>query len=99
MGASSANVSRNMFNEQNRYIQTVLQAGVPVMDADYNDGEQSFYTQLRRAITNTIGDGSRGDAFLISGIPANNDFTINGGDLGDMGPETLYVKGHQPCVR
>jgi hypothetical protein len=98
MGASSANVSRNMFNEQNRYIQTVLQAGVPVMDADYNDGEQSFYTQLRRAITNTIGDGSRGDAFLISGIPANNDFTINGGDLGDMGPETLYVKGHQATL-
>jgi hypothetical protein len=98
MGESSATVSRNMFNERNRYVQTVLQAGVPVMDADYNDGEQSFYTQLRRAITNTIGDGSRGDAFLISAIPANNDFTVNGGDLGDEGPETLYVKGHQATL-
>jgi hypothetical protein len=98
MGESSATVSRNIYDEANRYVQTVLQAGVPLMDADYNDGEQSFYTQLRRAITNTIGDGSRGDAFLISAIPANNDFTVNGGDLGDEGPETLYVKGHQTTL-
>ncbi|HUU60448.1 MAG TPA: hypothetical protein VMZ50_12980, partial [Phycisphaerae bacterium] len=95
MGASSANITRNMYDELNRYVELVMQAGVPVVDADLNDFYQSIYTQLRRSITNSIGDGARGDGFLVSAIPADNDFTVNGADLGDEGPETLYVKGHQ----
>jgi hypothetical protein len=95
MGASSASISRRTFDESNRYVQLILQQGVPVVDSDVNEGQESAYTQLRRTIVNSIGDGARGDGFLISAIPADNNFTINGDDLVDDGPETLYVKGHQ----
>src|SRR3972149_10398243 len=95
MGASSAVISADLFDEKNRHVRFVAQAGVPVVDADLNDSQESFYTQLRRAITNSIGDGARGNAFKIEGIPAANNFKVRGGDLGDEGPETLYVKGHQ----
>lgn len=95
MGQNTANVSRQTFDEANRYVQFVIQQGVPVVDSDLNESQESFYTQLRRSIINSIGDGARGDAFRVAAIPAANDFTVKGGDLGDEGPETLYVKGHQ----
>lgn len=95
MGASSADVSRRTFDERKRYVQDIIQQGVPVIDADQNESKETFYTQLRRAISNSIGDGARGDGFLVSALPADNNFIVNGADLGDEGPETLYVKGHQ----
>ena len=95
MGASTADISRRTFDEVKRYVQTVLQQGVPVVDADQNEQVESFYTQLRRAIANSIGDGARGAAFQVAAIPAANDFTVKGGDLGDEGAESLFVKGHR----
>lgn len=97
MGAPSAVISRNMYDEAKRYVETVLQEGVPLVDADYNDQMDSFYTQLRRVISNSIGDGARGVAFQITQNIANliNDFLILGGVDGDDGPEELFVKGFQ----
>lgn len=97
MGASSAVISRDMYDEAKRYVLTVLQAGVPLVDADYNDQMLSFFTQLRRLISNSIGDGARGVAFKIEQYIPNlaNDFLIRGGDLADEGPEEFFLKGHQ----
>jgi hypothetical protein len=97
MGASSAVISRDMYDEAKRYVLTVLQAGVPLVDADYNDQMVSFFTQIRRFVSNSIGDGARGVAFKIEQNPGDlvNNFKIRGGDLGDEGPEQLYIKGHQ----
>jgi len=83
MGESKAIITRRMFDEAKRYVETVLQAGVPLVDADYNDQMDSTYTQLRRIIQSCLGDGALGDAFLISQNlpdPANN-FLINGGQV------------------
>lgn len=97
MGASSAVLSRDMYDEAKRYVLTVLQAGVPLVDADYNDQMLSFFTQLRRLISNSIGDGARGVAFKIEQNPVDlvNNFKILGGVITDEGPEELFVKGHQ----
>lgn len=97
MGASTAALSRRMFDEQKRYVLTVLQEGVPLVDADYNDQTLSFFTQLRRLISNSIGDGARGAAFKVEENPSAlaNDFKLRGGVVEDEGPEELFVKGHQ----
>jgi hypothetical protein len=72
-----------MFDEARRYVQTILQAGVPLVDADYNDQMDSTFTQLRRIIQSALGDGALGDAFLISQNLPNlvNEFLINGGNV------------------
>lgn len=90
-------ITRNMYDEAKRYVETVLQAGVPIVDADYNDQMQSFYTQMRRLIINGFGDGARGVAFKIeqNSLFLANDFLIRGGSVQDEGPEELFAKGMQ----
>jgi hypothetical protein len=81
MGINSAVISRDMYAEASRYVMTVLQAGVPLVDADYNDQMVSFFTQLRRVVQSSLGDGAAGDAFKIVQNPIGlvNDFIIRGG--------------------
>ena len=97
MGAFTALISRNMYDEAKRYVETILQEGVPLVDADYNDQMDSFYTQMRRIISNALGDGAPGVAFQIQQNPLNlsNDFLVLGGTNGDAGPEELFLKGFQ----
>ncbi len=97
MGAFTAVISANIFDEAKRYVETILQAGVPLVDADYNDQMDSFYTQMRRIIINSMGDGAPNVAFQIQQNPLNlsNDFNILGGTNGDEGPEEMFVKGFQ----
>jgi len=81
MGQNTAIITRNMYDEARRYVLTVLQAGVPLVDADYNDQMLSLFTQLRRVVQTGIGDGSVGDAFKIQQYlpdPVNN-FMVTGG--------------------
>lgn len=81
MGQNTAIITRNMYAEAKRYVLTVLQAGVPLVDADYNDQMLSLFTQLRRVIQTGIGDGAAGDAFKIQQYlpdPVNN-FMVTGG--------------------
>jgi len=98
MGASTAIITRRMFQEQKRYVQTVLQAGVPLVDADYNDQMDSNFTQLRRIIQSCLGDGALGDAFLVSQNLPNlvNEFLINGGDT--LASVALTVKADKTVV-
>lgn len=97
MGASSAVISRNMYDEAKRYVETILQAGVPLVDADYNDQMDSTYQQLRRLIANAVGDGVRGAAFQIVQHPTLpvNDIFVSGGEDAYEGPEELFLKGYQ----
>ena len=99
MGSSTANVSRRIFDERNSYLQLILQAGVPLVDADFNEGQESFYFQLRRAVAVAIGDGAKGNAFKITEHPDGgplvaNSFLVQGGFAAKTGPEILWVGGH-----
>lgn len=92
MGSSSANISRNMYDERKRHIQLVLQQGVPWVDADVNDGQQITYNLLRR-VQQLLGDGSPNNGFQIVGTGATNDFTIKGGGGTLDSAGQMYVKG------
>lgn len=99
MGASTANISRRLYDERKRYVQTVLQQGVPLVDADYNEGQESFYAQIRRAVQAALGDGAPGLAFKVEerrqgGALVDNDFVVRGGFHPRRGPERLWVAGH-----
>ncbi|MBI4617760.1 MAG: hypothetical protein HY720_29375, partial [Planctomycetes bacterium] len=99
MGSSTANISRRLYEERKRFVQTVLQMGVPLVDADYNDAQESFYTQIRRSVQAALGDGALGDAFKVvelrrGGALVPNGFALKGGFHPRTGPERLWVAGH-----
>lgn len=83
MGVRTANISRDIFNEQKEYIYPIAQQGPnkPLVDADFNDGWKAIVTRIRRAIQ-ILGDGSPNNGFLIaeSGISNVNNFKVTGGD-------------------
>jgi len=99
VGASTANISRRLYDERKRYVQTVLQQGVPLVDADYNEAQESFYGQIRRAVQSALGDGAPGVAFQVverreGGALVENDLLVKGGYHPRTGPERLWVAGH-----
>lgn len=94
MGAYTASVSRSMFAELNRYVQTVVQMGVPWIDADENDRSQMLYTAVRRLQQKLLGDGALGDGFKIVGYGGNNTVTIKGGSGTADGAGRAWVGGH-----
>lgn len=99
MGSSTANISRRLYDERKRYVQTVLQQGVPLVDADYNEAQESFYAQIRRAVQAALGDGAPGVAFKVEerregGALVENDLLVRGGYHPRSGPERLWVAGH-----
>ena len=72
-----------------------MQQGVPVIDADLNDGQENIIANIRRAIEWGIGDGTPNSAYEVqesSGTNVNN-FTLNGGDGTIEGAGRLFVKG------
>lgn len=86
-----------LFSEENRFVQVLLQAGKLVVDADWNDFQNSFYLGLRRVIQNTVGDGAVGDAFKtkeISPSPEPNNFRLLGDYDPNGGPEMFFLSGH-----
>jgi microcystin-dependent protein len=97
MGKSSANISRNMYDEVKRYQLLIHQQGVPWVEADENDRNWIFYNLLRRFIQKVIGNGSPDNGFRIVGTGAANDFTITGGDGTPEGAGRLLVEGFQ-CI-
>ena len=71
MGANQGNYTRSgdpeaMFDEELRYLAGLMQAAVPVVDADLNDMNYALVAQLRRVIENAIGDGSPNDAIAAN---------------------------------
>ena len=96
MAAPTANTSGDIFLESKRYIQTVLPQGVPWVDRDENDRSQMIYSQFRRVIQTSIGDGGRDDSFKIdeSSSPTNN-FIVTGGDGTEEGSAYFFLGGHK----
>jgi hypothetical protein len=97
MGKSSADISRNMYDEAKRYQMLVHQQGVPWVEADENDRNWIVYNLLRRFIQKVIGNGSPDEGFKIVGTGAANDFAITGGDGTVEGAGRLLVEGFQ-CI-
>jgi hypothetical protein len=93
MGAPTANVSRNIYDERKQYVKLRAQPAVPGVDADFNDFYDSVFNQMRR-IQQLIGDGSANDGFKVVGNSSNNSFTIKGGDSSAEGSGRLFVSGH-----
>ena len=99
-----ANVSRNIYNEQKRYVMSIVQEGIPWIDADENDGRQCLYNSFRQAINFLIGRGippTLPNAFAIqqsASVTANNFQIKGGGATGtDLTAARLWAGGHQ-CV-
>ena len=59
MGANSADISRNMYDEEKEHQQLIYQQGTPPVDADFNDAQQIAFHLLRRFIQTIIGDGTK----------------------------------------
>ncbi|MBI5788780.1 MAG: hypothetical protein HZA78_08010 [Candidatus Schekmanbacteria bacterium] len=97
MGKHTANISRDMYEEEKRYQMLVHQQGVPWVEADENDRNWIFYNLLRRLTQKVIGNGSLDDGFKIVGTGAANDFTITGGNGTPEGAGRLLVEGFQ-CI-
>jgi hypothetical protein len=85
-----------MFVESKRYVGMRLQAGVPAVDADFNDLSDSLVFQIRRTIQRAIGDGApfgnNGFKIAQAGVNSNN-FKITGGDGTDEGAGQFFLAG------
>lgn len=81
-----------MFQEELAYLQNRVQQGIPWLDDDDNDYQQSFCNQVRR-VEQILGDGTSNNGFLLLGTGANNDVTVKGGDGTAEGAGRLWVRG------
>ncbi len=93
MGSDTTSISRNMYDENKRYLYHKLQEGVPWVDADENDGRTGLFNYTRRLISSFIGDGAPNDGFKVVGTSAANSFTVKGGDGTGLGAGRFYLKG------
>ena len=94
MGATTANISRDIYDSRLRYVKLRSQQAVPWVDADSNDFYDSIYDQVRR-VQQLIGDGSADGGFFVSQSVNPNDFMLAGGNSTSEGTKRLFVKGHQ----
>jgi len=98
MGASTANISRDMFNEQKEYKLRIFQQGPnkPLVDADINAAIKSLYEQIRRNLQFWGIAGSPDNGFKVQESLSNNvnNFTLKGGDGTADGSGRLYLVGH-----
>ena len=102
MGANSGTYTRSpqtasLFDEKRRFVQTLAQAGMLGVDADWNDYQNSYYLQLRRLTQSIAGNGTLDKAFNVKEsepTPAANDFLVEGDYSETFGPEVLFVEGH-----
>ena len=93
MGADTASISRDIYDENLRYLYHKLQEGVSWVDADENDGRTGLFNFTRRIVQIFVGDGSPDDGFKVVGTGATNSFTIKGGDDTGLGAGRFYLKG------
>ena len=95
MGLFTGNYSRFMFDEEKQYLRSIVQQGIPWIDADENDGRQSTETQIRR-LAQMIGCGSFGNGFKIAALdtPSATDFNVTGGDGTLDGAARIVVDGY-----
>ena len=93
MGSAKGNYSRNLFDENKRYVQRRVQQGIPWVDADDNDLEQGHYNMLRR-VQQLFGNGAVREGFRCIGTGAANDFTIKGGGGTAETAGRFFLEGH-----
>lgn len=95
MAPRTGNYSRFIYSEAKRYLAVLMQQGVPVVDADWNDYQEAFITFMRRFLQFSVGDGSPNDGFKIeeSGTSNVNNFTIKGGDGSNEGAGRIFAGG------
>lgn len=81
------NFSRNTFDALKHYVGVRLQQGVPIVDADWNEGEDLRRHELRSFIRWFVGDGvpQGNDGFAVHPAAETNDFRIRGGPAGAAG--------------
>lgn len=85
-------ISRDSFNESKQYVGVHLQQGRPILDADWNEGQDIMATLTRRAAEDAIGDGVVNDGFEI--LPATPGPWDNGGTY-----EFNYFRGGAPLLQ
>lgn len=98
-GTRHANLSRDMFNERKGYKFPIFQQGPnkPPVDADFNDGLKSFYTQLRRIMrfSGRFGGMPTGAWLMVESVISNiQNFAIQGGDGTLEGAGRVFLEGH-----
>lgn len=99
MGLYTGNYSRNMYDEENEYLRSLVQQGIPWVDADENDTNQSLVTQIRR-LSQMIGCGAIGDGFHITADGSSlYDFIVTGGDGTLDGAARFILQGYVPLLR
>lgn len=76
----AADITRDTFDTTKHYDKLVLQQGVPLVDADFNESQDILRNRLNTIIEKAIGDAFVGDGFKIVGTGAANDFTIKAGN-------------------
>lgn len=83
-----SDISRNTFNEDNRYEKVIFQAGKPIADSDLNELQDIVSTNLERIVKAGFGDKSiyntsttyYGFNIVASSTPTNN-FLIKAGEV------------------
>jgi hypothetical protein len=83
-------ISPNTFDPLRRYVSVRLAQGVPLADADWNEGDDIRRWELRAFLRWFVGDGvpSGNDGFAIVGTGAAASFTIR---AGGVGPDALQA--------
>lgn len=95
-----ANVSRDIYDEALGYLQVIAQQGVPVVDADLNDGSDIQLQLFRRLVRDAFGDGSPvgNVGFKIKGDGSNNDITFEGNGGGSIVDRGVCYLGGLPAL-
>lgn len=77
-------ITPTTFNALNRYVNVRLQQGVPIVDADVNELDDTRKFEVRAFLKWFVGDGvpEGNDGFRIAGTGVANDFTIAAGIAG-----------------
>lgn len=98
MGAKTADVERDLFNESKKYVLPLFVQGPgerPLIPDDLNDGFDIIYYMKRRLAQTSLGDGFKEDAFKIISNSSQNDFNIIGGNNTGDSAKIGYLKGIQ----
>jgi hypothetical protein len=61
-------ISRETFDELKSYLGVYLQQGRPILDADWNEGQEILTAHLRRLRAEALGDGSPNRGFKIDPV-------------------------------